>query len=100
MTGACDTVLNNCGAMGYDSLNRLTARTTTAGVPLNDSWTYDRYGNRWNQTAAPGGYQAQLAFNPANNQAVGFAYDAAGNLLNDGTHGYRASFQKTDNRAR
>lgn len=85
---ACDTALNNCGTMGYDDFNRLTSRTATSGVALNDSWTYDRYGNRWSQTASPGGYQGNFSFNPANNQAAGFSYDAAGNLVNDTGHSY------------
>ncbi len=85
---ACDTVLGNCGVMGYDGFNRLTSRTATGGNALNDSWTYDRYGNRWSQTASPGGYNSQLSFNTANNQAVGFGYDAAGNLVNDTVHQY------------
>ena len=85
---ACDTVLGNCSNLSYDDMNRLTARTTTSGSNLSDNWTYDRWGNRWTQTAAPSGYQQQLPVNTANNQAVGFTYDAAGNLLSDGVHNY------------
>ena len=85
---ACDTVLNNCGVMSYDSFNRLTARKTTSGVGADASWSYDRYGNRWTQTVEQGGFQQQLSFDTGTNRAVGFSYDAAGNLLSDTVHSY------------
>ncbi len=88
MNRAGDTVLNNCGTMSYDDMNRLTARTSTGGTALNDSWSYDRWGNRWTQAAAPGGFSGQLTFNTGTNQAVGYGYDAAGNLLSDTINTY------------
>ncbi len=69
-------------------MNRLTARTSTGGTALNDSWSYDRWGNRWTQAAAPGGFSGQLTFNTGTNQAVGYGYDAAGNLLSDTINTY------------
>ena len=44
----------------------------------------DRYGNRWQQT--PSGFLA--TFNGNNNRIDGYTYDAAGNLLSDGTNHY------------
>jgi len=49
-------------------------------------------GNRWQQNG-PNNFIATFTGNnpgnPQNNNRVdGFSYDAAGNLLNDGTHGY------------
>jgi RHS repeat-associated protein len=63
------------------------------------TWQYDRYGNRWNQTAstAPGynppsgdvsAVQPQLTFTGNNNRIDGWLYDAAGNLLYDYIHHY------------
>lgn len=56
------------------------------------SWTYDRYGNRWSQTAtgtgAGGATQPSLTFNGNTNRADGYSYDAAGNLLFDGLNYY------------
>ena len=37
----------------YDAMNRLTSATASSGTDsgMTLSWTYDRYGNRWSQTA-------------------------------------------------
>jgi RHS repeat-associated protein len=89
--GGCDTVLNQCLGYGYDEFNRLTSRTVTTGTPQNYSYTYDRYGNRWAQTVTSGsGLNSSLSFNSANNQVTtsGTAYDAAGNMTNDGNYLY------------
>jgi YD repeat-containing protein len=83
---ACDSALGPCTTIGYDDLNRMQSRTTASGTTYNANWTYDRYGNRWAQNANGG--SPQLTFNAANNQAVGFNYDAAGNMLTDGVHQY------------
>jgi RHS repeat-associated protein len=81
----------------YDDMNRLTSGTATSGqdVGLLLTWQYDRYGNRWNQTAstAPGynppsgdvsAVQPQLTFNGNNNRIDGWLYDTAGDLTHDG----------------
>jgi hypothetical protein len=58
------------------------------------TYSYDRWGNRWSQTmsgnSTPPGSQSSIIFNPSNNliSTAGFAYDAAGNLVNDGAHSY------------
>ena len=77
----------------YDDFNRLTSGSATAGVDagLTLDWTYDRYGNRWAQTATGSGNasaaQPQLSFGNTN-QVAGWTYDADGNLLYDGRNTY------------
>jgi RHS repeat-associated protein len=65
-----------------------TSMTNSAG-PLY-SYTYDRYGNRWAQTPSQGGLTFSQSFNTATNRlsGSGFTYDAAGNLISDGTNTY------------
>jgi RHS repeat-associated protein len=69
---------------GYDSLNRLTT-SSESGSSWSQTNAYDRYGNRWIDL---GGGTQSLYFNTANNRITGGSYDAAGNLLNDGSHSY------------
>ena len=84
-----DTALNQQMNFKYDEFGRLTTRTVTAGAAQNFAYDYDLYGNRWAQMATAGaGPQPNFTFNAANNQIVGYAYDAAGNMTNDGAHGY------------
>ena len=71
----------------YDDLNRLKTGVSTNGQGC--SWDYDRYGNRWHQNASGGScFSSQLSFTGTSNRPDGYSYDAAGNLLNDLTHGY------------
>ena len=87
-TGGCDTINNRCEDFHYDDFSRLTSTTfNTSGTPQEFTWTYDRYGNRYQQNAQQSGPQPQLTFS-ANNQADTFTYDVAGNLLKDGIHTY------------
>jgi RHS repeat-associated protein len=78
----------------YDDFNRLSSGTAASGVDdgLTLGWTYDRYGNRWTQTATGTGnasaVQPNLAFYGNNNQVSGWDYDAAGNLTNDNRNTY------------
>lgn len=88
--GSCDYILNDCSNYGYDQMGRLISSTVSLGASNNYTWTYDRWGNRWAQT---GGYSYNPTFNTANNQissvgSTGYVYDAAGNLIADGTHSY------------
>jgi RHS repeat-associated protein len=89
-TTGCDTVLNDCVGFGYDEFNRLTSRTVTGGTAQNFTYGYDRYGNRWSQTAADGGPAPQLTFSSTTNRitSAGYSYDAAGNVSSDGFHTY------------
>jgi RHS repeat-associated protein len=82
-----DTVLNQITNYGYDEFNRLTSTSIWNGQ-TTFSYSYDRYGNRWAQNAPQGGPAPNWTFNTANNQVVGFSYDAAGNLTSDGIHNY------------
>jgi RHS repeat-associated protein len=61
------------------------------------NWTYDRYGNRWGQTATctagtgnctATAVQPQLTFFGNTNRIDNWSYDAAGNLLNDQINTY------------
>jgi RHS repeat-associated protein len=89
---------NGTWSYTYDDFNRVSTSSCTATCPNGQSaqaftYQYDRYGNRWNQTAtAGGGPQPQLTFNGPgnvpNNHIDGQSYDAAGNLLSDGNHSY------------
>jgi YD repeat-containing protein len=79
---------------GYDEFNRLTSANYTNG-PHTFSYTYDRYGNRWQQNAPQGGPAPSYAFNTSNNQISDFAYDAAGNITNDGFHSYEPAPAQT-----
>jgi RHS repeat-associated protein len=84
----------------YDLLNRLaTSSQTTNGVSAQRRFAFDRLGNRtgvWD--AVTGGNQIQTvtleqsAGVPTNRIAtvngVGYSYDPAGNVTNDGSHSY------------
>ncbi|MGO4209894.1 RHS repeat domain-containing protein [Terriglobus sp. YAF25] len=63
---------------------------SSSGTAISD-YSYDRYGNRWQQTSYNGGLTTALSFNSANNQinSSGYVYDAAGNLTQDPNHSYQ-----------
>jgi RHS repeat-associated protein len=98
VTLANDSVNGNW-TYGYDAFNRLTCSNLNNGTcasptsgQVTYTYNYDRFGNRWQQN---GPNSMMLTFtgnnpsNPANNNRMdGYSYDAAGNLLNDGVHGY------------
>ena len=67
----------------YDALNRLTTSQENSGSSWSQTNAYDRYGNHWVDL---GGGTQNLYFNTTDNRISGGAYDAAGNLLNDGAH--------------
>ncbi|HXZ81738.1 MAG TPA: RHS repeat-associated core domain-containing protein, partial [Terriglobales bacterium] len=72
----------------YDEFNRLqTASKTGQGF----SYDYDRYGNRWHQNVTAGsGYNILYSFD-ANNHITPdnyVTYDAAGNVISDGSNNY------------
>jgi RHS repeat-associated protein len=87
----------------YDDFARLTTSNNSA-PSQGFSYVYDQYGNRWQQnlTAGSGGTSILTFSNNSSagtngncyhaagvtNQPDGYCYDAAGNLLNDGTHSY------------
>jgi RHS repeat-associated protein len=73
-------------AYTFDALGRLLTANTTGSTQYPAwglSWTYDRYGNRTNQTVTAGsGYTSLLTINPVNNQITSpaYTYDGAGNV--------------------
>jgi RHS repeat-associated protein len=80
-----DTSLQRSLTMTYDEFGRL-ASTINSGSDVTSAYTYDRWGNRWTETTAPyEGSPSSVSFNTANNQMLGVTYDAAGNLIGDGT---------------
>jgi len=87
MTATDDTAINQHRDYSYDDFNRLSYTNIWNGQQTF-SYVYDRYGNRWQQNAPQGGPAPSYTFNKVNNQIVGFAYDAAGNMTNDGFHSY------------
>ena len=76
----------------YDTLNRLwTLSDSTSGNPCPGlSWSYDAWGNRTAQTVTSGSCGPWSAGYNTLNQITnsGFQYDAAGNLIADGSHHY------------
>ncbi len=89
---ASNDSVNGNWTYAYDAFNRLTCANLTNGsctAPTNGTPTYtydyDRFGNRWHQN---GPHSMQLSFSGNNNRMDGYSYDAAGNLLTDGTHSY------------
>jgi RHS repeat-associated protein len=82
--------VNQNWSYGYDHLNRLTSATSSSGLSL--AWTYDSFGNRLAQTATGTGSATQPSFTFTGNtnradSSSGIAYDAAGNVTNDGVGG-------------
>ena len=79
-------------AYTYDALGRASTAVTTGSTNYPKwglSWTYDRYGNRTNQTVTAGtAVSNSVVVNPATNQITtpGYSYDANGNLTNDGVN--------------
>ncbi len=75
----------------YNDLNQLaTALCTPNCNSASAAYAYDRYGNRWSESAnfTPPAAPENATFNNAANHLDGYSYDAAGNLLNDGVHAY------------
>jgi RHS repeat-associated protein len=75
----------------YDSLNRLSTMADSAsGQPCKGlQWTYDAWGNRTDQSVTAGAcgtFHASVGVN--NRLSSPYQYDAAGNLINDGSHTY------------
>jgi RHS repeat-associated protein len=92
ISSASDSIEGNWSYQ-YDELNRLIAGSQP-GQAL--AWKYDRYGNRWQQNVTGGQAPApQFSFTGSNNHPDTYAYDAIGNLLNDG---YNSMLYDAENR--
>ena len=77
-------------AYSYDTLNRISTMSDTVSSQncKGLQWTYDAWGNRVGQATTNG---SCFSFNNAvntQNRLIGYQYDAAGNLTNDGNHIY------------
>ena len=81
---AANDSVNGNWTYSYDDFNRLVGSNQNSGQAVY-SYVYDRFGNRWQQN---GPHSMQLSFSGANNRMDGYSYDAAGNLLNDGSCSY------------
>ncbi len=75
----------------YDGVNRL-ATMSSPNDPSGCtglSFSYDIWGNRTSQQTTGGSCgNFNVSFAQGNNRMDGYSYDAAGNLLNDGSHAY------------
>jgi RHS repeat-associated protein len=81
----------------YDALNRITSgqsAATTGADAWGQSFAVDAWGNLTAQTQTKGSPPPFNAAANTKNQLVGYAYDAAGNMTNDGSHSY---FYNSDN---
>jgi RHS repeat-associated protein len=87
--------LNFSRSYTYDSLNRLSTMSSASdpGGCTGLSWTYDAWGNRTDQTTTAGSCGQFHASVNAKNQLIdpvnnSYQYDAAGNVIYDGSHHY------------
>ena len=74
--------INGNWIYSYDPFNRLGSASATG---QSYTYAYDRFGNRWQQS---GTHPMNESFSGNNNRMDGYSYDAAGNLLSDGTTSY------------
>lgn len=75
----------------YDNLNRLASaqsQATSGADCWGNGYGYDRYGNLLSMTVTQCSAPNLSVSVNTNNQIVGYSYDAAGNLTNDGTLSY------------
>jgi RHS repeat-associated protein len=76
----------------YDALGRLSTAGTLGSANYSQwglSFTYDRYGNRTNQTVTAGTVPSNsVVVNPATNRITtsGYSYDADGDMTSDGSN--------------
>jgi RHS repeat-associated protein len=85
--------INGSWTYGYDALNRLSSSSQTNSTAsygiVSYTYAFDRFGNRLQQNVTAGsGWQSTLGFTGNYNHIDTYSYDAAGNLLNDGTTSY------------
>src|SRR5258708_6118350 len=72
----------------YDALNRLQSLSAPADICSGLAWTYDAWGNRSGQSITGGTCNSFQNSANTQNRLVGFQYDSAGNMTNDGRHTY------------
>ncbi len=82
--------LSHSASYSYDSLNRLTLGQATGNSTYYLNFSYDRYGNMGCSTnGQTNGPCPNWTFSASSNRISGFTYDAAGNVLADGSHNYQ-----------
>ncbi|QNI35461.1 RHS repeat-associated core domain-containing protein [Edaphobacter albus] len=81
----CESIMG-CHDYQYDEVNRVVVNDSFGTV--YGTYSYDRYGNRWQQTSPQGGPAPSYSFDATTNHINGFGYDAAGDMTNDGFHSY------------
>ncbi len=93
ITSVTDSVdSGRSAAYSYDALDRLSSAVTTGSTNYPKwglSWTYDRYGNRLNQSVTSGSAPMNSnTVSAATNYVInqGYTYDAGGNMTNDGVN--------------
>jgi RHS repeat-associated protein len=88
---AANDTANGNWTYAYDPFNRLVGANQNTGQAIYN-YVYDRFGNRWQQNGPQTFLATFTGNNPGtpqnNNRMDGYSHDAAGNLLNDGTHSY------------
>ena len=74
----------------YDSLNRIwkMSDSQSGAACTGLQWTIDPWSNMTAQTTTGGTCNSFSAAVGTNNQLVGYQYDIAGNMMNDGSHNY------------
>ena len=87
--------LGHTATYTYDGVNRLHTAVATGNVAYNQTYTYTgdgsngQYGNM-SCTASPSNPKCLApTYSAATNHIAGYQYDAAGNVINDGTFGYQ-----------
>lgn len=99
---AANDWINGNWTYTYDDFNRLSTSYCGTNCPggqsaLGFAYLYDRFGNRWQQNATAGsGLHPQYSFDGNGHiTSSGVLYDAAGNMIGDGSHTY---FYDAENR--
>jgi RHS repeat-associated protein len=81
-------LVNGNWSYTYNDLNQLTIGSCSTDCPPTGGlkYTYDRFGNRWQETVTAGtGIQPSYTFDANNHiNTSGVTYDGAGNILYDG----------------
>ena len=74
----------------YDQVNRLSSMSGSGGNCTGLRWSFDVWGNRTAQTETGGTCNHSALTYDVHNRITnpGYSYDAAGNLVADGTHTY------------
>lgn len=89
---SANPTLSHTASLGYDPTHRLTSAAATGNATYNLAFSYDQFGNMTCQVNGQSqGLCPQYSFSSSTNQITnsGYAYDASGDLTNDGAHTYQ-----------